>query len=191
VSSIVLLQQQAEQLRNEAALMRQELQSQLAAQLAKETAKIDGWIQDLLFLPTRSRSNNSNGTTTTTTTTTTTMMDVEILNDIDQVVQVLQDKRYSQEQIHKIFDRLCVTGPASMSRTNCSPLMTLFVDAVGIMDTIERQDNPNKRWNTGKVERVLRKRLFLLDFGMIPEEDELSRDVSSSQHNKNKNPWKL
>ena len=50
--------------------------------------------------------------------------------------------------------------------------MSLLVDASGKLDCVEREDNPNKRWN-GKVERELRKRLFAADWGIeLEPEDE-------------------
>lgn len=92
------------------------------------------------------------------------VVDVEWLNSVETAAQVLRDERYSHEQVSKMFDRICDTSTAQ-SRSNCSPLLALLVDAAGKLDCVERKENPNKRWD-GRVERDLRKRLFCMDWGM-------------------------
>ena len=106
---------------------------------------------------------------------------IQLLKTVEQVLERLQDDRYSQEQINAIFNRICETGP-KQSRSNCSPIMELLVDAVGKMDEVERAENPNKRWS-GRVERVLRKRLFAMDWNMDIED--------SDDDNDDMNPWRL
>ena len=87
-----------------------------------------------------------------------------MLNNVDQAMQVMKDRRFSQQQINNIFDRMCEERP--QSRSNISPIVELLVDAAGELDKLEREDNPNKRWNNGKVERELRKRLFAADYNI-------------------------
>jgi hypothetical protein len=151
--------QQAEALRQEALSLQKTLEEERIQKQIKETAKIDGWIHDL-FIQCEIDENT------------------QMLNSVDQVFERLKDDRYSQEQVDKIFKRICETSPAQ-SRSNCSPIMTLLVDAVGKLDCVEKADNPNKRWS-GKVERILRKKLFAKDWGFELEEDDDSG-----------NPWKV
>jgi hypothetical protein len=127
--------------------------------IMRANGKTDQWIEELLIMCSIDEN-------------------TEMLNSVDQVFDRLKEDRYSQEQVNKIFKRMCETGPPQ-SRSKCSPLMTLFVDAVGKLDNVERDENPNKRWS-GRVERVLRKKLFALDWGMELEEE-----------NDDDNPWML
>ena len=139
------LRAQAEKLRKEAESLQSALQESKDAKLQKETDKIDGWIEDLLI-----QAKAGDGT--------------ELLKTVDQVYEVLTNDRYSAEQVLKIFRRLCDIREQE-SRSNCSPLMELLVDATGKLDCTERTENPNKRWNH-KVERVLRKKLFARDWNI-------------------------
>lgn len=154
------LQDQAQKLRAEAAAMRSQLEREEAEKLAKRKAKVDSWIEQLLIeVQVNDRT--------------------QLLKTEEQVLLRLQEGRFSQEQINAIFNRICEAGP--QSRSNCSPLMELLVDSVGKMDEVERQENPNKRWS-GKVERVLRRRLFAMDWNMDIEENVEDDDL---------NPWSL
>eukprot|EP00980_Cylindrotheca_fusiformis_P014946 scaffold4095_cov117-Cylindrotheca_fusiformis.AAC.3 len=159
LSQALMLQRQAKMLRKEAEEQTEALRIEQEARIERENRKTDQWIEELLI----QCSIDEN---------------TEMLNSVDQVFERLKDDRYSQEQVNKIFNRICETGPAQ-SRSKCSPLMALFVDAVGKLDAVERDENPNKRWS-GRVERVLRKKLFALDWGIeLEEEDE------------DNNPWTL
>ena len=139
------LRAQAAKLRNEAESLQSALQESKEAKIQREIDKIDGWIDDLLIEVTL-----GDGT--------------ELLKTVDQVYEVLMEKRYSALHVLKIFDRLCDVR-AQESRSNCSPLMELLVDATGKLDCTEREENPNKRWNH-RVERVLRKKLFARDWNI-------------------------
>jgi hypothetical protein len=153
------LQKQAEALRAEADSLRASLEESRRQKLVKETTKVDKWIEELLI-----RYQVDENT--------------QLLNDVEAVFERLQQDRYSQEQVDKIFNRICYLS--KQSRSHCSPLMSLLVDAVGKLDCVERQDNPNKRWS-GRVERKLRKRLFAMDWGMDLEEDD----------DEETNPWRI
>ena len=161
--SALTLQQQAAALRAQADAMRQEIQDSQTQKLLREQQAVDQWIQQLLFSPASSAAASSTTTTTTTTTTT------EMLNTVDQVVRQLQEGRFSHEQIRKIFRRICETETAPQSRSRCSELMRLLLDATCRMDSLEREKNPNKRWS-GWVERDLQKRLFAKDWGIELED---------------------
>jgi hypothetical protein len=153
------LQAKAHKLREEANSLARAVNETKTQKIIQQNAKVDQWIEEILI---QCKIDDN----------------TELLNSVDQVLERLRDDRFSQEQVNKIFNRICETGPAQ-SRSNCSPLMSLLVDAVGRLDEVERDENPNKRWS-GRVERVLRKRLFAMDWGMdIEDEDESA------------NPWSL
>lgn len=150
-SNALTLQQQAQALRAEASMLERTLKETKAAKLQKELDAVDRWIDDLLVNITIDE-------------------DTQMLNTVEHVTLLLQEKRYSQEHVDKMFERICeLSGP--QSRSKCSPLVSLLVDASGKLDCVEREDNPNKRWN-GKVERELRKRLFAMDYGIHLEKDD-------------------
>lgn len=159
LSQALILQQQAQKLRDEANAQAKALQEEKDRKVAEQNRKIDRWIEELLIQYQVDE-------------------DTQLLHTVDQVLCRLRDDRYSHEQVNKIFKRICETGPPQ-SRSRCSPIMELFVDAVGKLDEVERAENPNKRWS-GKAERELRKKLFAMDWGIeLPDENEEG------------NPWKL
>lgn len=139
------LRAHAAKLRREAESLETALEESKEAKLQKETAKVDAWIEDLLI-----EASLGDGT--------------ELLKTVDQVYETLAEKRYSARHVLKIFERLCYLREQE-SRSNCSPLMELLVDATGKLDCLEREDNPNKRWNH-RVERVLRRKLFARDWNI-------------------------
>jgi hypothetical protein len=54
----------------------------------------------------------------------------------------------------------------------------LLLDAACKVDCLEREDNPNKRWNH-RVERDLRRKLFALGYGIRIEDIEKKNNVRS------------
>jgi len=157
---LVYLQAQAAKLREEAKAMQLALQEEKEAKLQREREKVDGWIHDLLI---QSQVNDN----------------TELLKTVDQVLEKLTDDRYSAEQVYKIFYRL--SEVRYESRSQCSPLMSLLVDAAGKLDCTERQENPNKRWNH-KVERELQKKLFARDWNI---------ELENQDDEDDRNPWKI
>ena len=147
-TGVLALQAQAAALRAEIACIEEDLRVSKEAKKQKELADIDRWIEECLYVRV------SSNTTTR----------IELLNSVDKAAQVLRDNRFSHEQVSKMFERICETSPAQ-SRSNCSPLLALLVDAAGKLDCVDRDKNPNKRWD-GRVERDLRKRLFAMDWGI-------------------------
>lgn len=139
------LRAQAAKLREEADSLQSAIQESKEAKIQREIDKVDGWIDDLLIEVTL-----GDGT--------------ELLKTVDQVYDVLVEERYSANHVLKIFERLCDLREQE-SRSNCSPLMELLIDATGKLDCTEREDCANKRWNH-KVERVLRKKLFARDWNI-------------------------
>lgn len=133
--------------------MKQSIEEQTEARRQKQLADIDKWIDKLLI-------KYDDGTT-------------QLLNTVEETVQILVEERFSQEQINKIFNRMCELRHES--RSNISPILELLVDSTGRLDCMERCDNPNKRWNH-RVERTLRKKLFMLDWGHSIEDDDDKND---------------
>jgi len=148
------LRAHAAKLRREAESLETAMEQAKEAKIQKATNKVDGWIDDLLIEVTL-----GDGT--------------ELLKTVDQVYETLAEKRYSAHHVLKVFDRLCELRE-SESRSNCSPLMELLVDATGKLDCVERDDNPNKRWNH-RVERVLRRKLFARDWNIDYVSDDEKR----------------
>ena len=150
-TSALSLQQQAKALRDEVQSMERSLNETKAAKLQKELDAVDRWIDEVLVNMTLDEN-------------------TQMLNTVEYVTTLLQEKRYSQEHVNRMFERICeLSGP--QSRSKCSPLVSLLVDAAGKLDCVDREDNPNKRWN-GKVERELRKRLFAADWGIDLEKED-------------------
>eukprot|EP00978_Attheya_sp_CCMP212_P017925 scaffold48379_cov55-Attheya_sp.AAC.5 len=151
----ITLHKQAEVLRAEAESLRKAIDESKAAARQKKIDDADRWINLLLVNRTIDES-------------------TQILNTEDQVAQILQDRRFSAEQVNQMFDRICETS-SKQSIDRCSPLISLLLDAACMVDCMKREDNPNKRWNH-RVERDLRKKLFAMGWGIdmdrIKEEEQ-------------------
>jgi hypothetical protein len=150
-TAALTLKEKAQTLRKEVARLQIEMEDEKERILVKETENIDRWIDELLIQCTVDDS-------------------TQMIKNVDQVVEQLVAGRFSQEQVNKIFERICATGPPQ-SRSKLSPIVETFVDAVGKLDCMEWEENPNKRWSGG-VERNLRKKLFAMDWGCRLDEDE-------------------
>jgi len=98
---------------------------------------------------------------------------VRCLIDCYQVAKLLISKRFNYEMVNQMFDRICELANRPQSVDSCSPLLSLLLDAACKVDCLERGDNPNKRWR--RVEQDLRKKLFLLGYGIRLEDAEGER----------------
>ncbi|KAL7505043.1 hypothetical protein ACHAXN_002827 [Cyclotella atomus] len=152
--------QQAKILREQASLLQKQLREEKEARIRKETAKVDSLIDLLLF----------HGSTNYSKT--------ELLNTEEQVAELLISKRLNYDQVNQIFDRLCELSNRPQSIDSCSPLLSLLLDAACKVDCLEREDNPNKRWNH-RVERKLRQKLFALGYGIRIEDVQKKNEVLS------------
>lgn len=157
VDCVLSLQDQAMQLRREAEQLQRTLEQTKQQKIQRERDKVDQWIEALL-IQTRIDDNS------------------ELLKNTDQVSQYMMEERYSAEQVLKIFTRLnevrIESGRRAECRSDCSPLMSLLVEATNKLDCTERDQNPNKRWKY-KVERILQKKLFASDWNIdYVDEDE-------------------
>lgn len=155
-NDLLSLQEQAIQLRQEAESLRIALEERKNNKIERERMKVDQWIEVLLI---ESKIDNN----------------TDLLKNVDQVYQTMMRKRFSSEQVFKIFNRLSQIrieqGREKESRSNCSPEMSLLIDAANKLDSTERDNNPNKRWNY-KVERILQKKLFARDWNIEYVSDE-------------------
>lgn len=133
--------------------MQTDLQRQKEARLSKARADVDRWISQTLV---RCQVDE----------------DITLLNTVDETVAILRDNRYSPEQVYKMFCHLSEMT-TSNKRSKISPTLELLVEAAGKMDSIDRDDNPNKRWS-GRIEADFRKRLFARDWGIELEDKDFS-----------------
>ena len=179
-----ILLRQAQELREEALSLEKALNQSKIDKTKLEEEKVDHWIQELLFMPIveakkeMMNSNDDNNEVPVVSSAT------ELLNTVERAVERLKDDRFSQEQVNKIFQRICETSPQKkQSRSNHSPVMALLLDAVGKLDDLDRQDNPNKRWS-GRVEQELQQRLFAMDWNINLEDVE-------EEGRERRRPWKL
>jgi len=104
---------------------------------------------------------------------------VELLQTEEQVAELLISKRLDYDMVNQIFDRLVNLSNRPQSIDSCSPLLSLLLDAACKVDCLEREDNPNKRWN-GRVERDLRRKLFALGYGIRIEDVENEKRAARS-----------
>lgn len=141
--------QEARSLRKEIEMLEESLLSSRLRSEEEEMVRIDRLLDELLVLYTSDDKQT------------------QILHDVDQVFERLKEGRYSPAEVTKIFRRICDISP--QTRSNCSPLMTLLVEGVGKMDSLDIESNPNKRW-TQKLENRFRKKLFQLEYGLDVEE---------------------
>mmetsp|Transcript_25011 Transcript_25011/g.38558 ORF Transcript_25011/g.38558 Transcript_25011/m.38558 type:complete len:253 (+) Transcript_25011:143-901(+) len=157
-SDAITLQRQAEALRSEALMMEKMLNDTKAEKIRKETEKIEHWIEQLLLVDTAAGAGSSSSS------------EVQILNTKERAAQIMQEERFSAEQINKIFYYICNTS-SKQSIDNHSPLIELLLEAACKVDCLEREKNPNKRWNH-RVERDLRKKLFAMGWNIHLEDDD-------------------
>merc|ERR1712071_387772 len=94
---------------------------------------------------------------------------VELLQTEEQVAQLLISKRLDYDMLNLMFDRIVHLSNRPQSIDSCSPLLSLLLDAVDKVDCLEREENPNKRWNW-TVEKDLRRKLFALGYGIRIED---------------------
>lgn len=155
VSAIDTYSAQAQKLRAEIRAMETALVESKKEKLRMEKLKVEQWMERLLVNQTYGEGDCS----------------TQILNSVEQVAEVLKAKRYSPEQVDKIFRALTRGVPRERIEQSLvnTPLLALLVEACGELDQLEREDNPNRRWN-GRMERDLRRRLFAMEWGINPDD---------------------
>lgn len=161
-SDPLVLKQQADTLRAEANALRIQLDESKKEAERLRLARVDNLIEYILVNFTIDDDN-------------------QLLNTEEQVAKLMQDERLSVENINNMFDRIVEQSQRRQSIDNCSPLISLLLDAACQVDCMEREDNPNKRWNH-RVERDLRKKLFALGWGISLDQVKRDKEGMRSIH---------
>lgn len=161
-SDPIILKQQADALRAEADALRIQLDKSKEEKEQLRLARVDNLIESILVNFTIND-------------------DSQLLNTEEQVARLIQDERLSVENINNMFDRIVEQSQRRQSIDNCSPLISLLLDAACKVDCMEREDNPNKRWNH-RVERDLRKKLFALGWGIDLDQVKKEKEGIRSIH---------
>ena len=156
--ALVLLSE-ATKLRQQANELQLQLNREKEDRIRVQREKVDSLIDALLF----HGMNNNNATN-----------NQQLLLTEDQVAKLLISKRFNYEMVNQMFDRICELANRPQSVDSCSPLLSLLLDAACKVDCLERDENPNKRWR--RVEQDLRKKLFLLGYGIRLEDVDTSKD---------------
>lgn len=166
VDEIERLRLQAKQLREEIVDIRIDINMTAIDKEIRRKQKIDQWLNHLLInetMTSTTTTNDDNDPEDKISSSTTT---IERINDVSHVVYILINDRYSPELVFDIFERLCettrITGRDSIQS---NVLLQTLLDAVNIMDSMEREENDNKRWKS-IVERTLHKRLFAKEWNI-------------------------
>ena len=167
---------QAKALRAEASALQKQLQKEKEERIGKEIEKVDTLIDMLLFHGSTNYDGQSSDSTETQ------IIEqrskTQLMNTEEQVAELLIAKRLNYDQVNQMFDRICEMANRPQSIDSCSPLLSLLLDAACKVDCLERDENPNKRWNH-RVERNLRRKLFALGYGIRIEDVQKKNDVRS------------
>ena len=167
--------EQAKALRAEASALRKQLQEEKEERIRKEIEKVDTLIDMLLFHGSTNYDGHSSNSTETRKEH---RSKAQLMNTEEQVAELLISKRLNYEQVNQMFDRICELANRPQSIDSCSPLLSLLLDAACKVDCLERDENPNKRWNH-RVERNLRRKLFALGYGIRIEDVQKKNDIRS------------
>jgi len=170
VEDALALLDQAKALRAEASELRQQLTFEKEERIRKELEKVDSLIDALLFHGMNDAVQGTSGDDEAKQ-----QSKQQLMHTEEQVASLLISKRLSYEMVNQMFDRICESSNRPQSTDNCSPLISLLLDASCKVDCLEKENNPNKRWNH-RVERDLRKKLFALGYGIRIDEVESERN---------------
>ncbi|KAL7521112.1 hypothetical protein ACHAWX_005806 [Stephanocyclus meneghinianus] len=176
----LILLNEAKALRAQASALQKQLNEEKEEKLRQEIAKVDSLIDSLLFHGTTNLSNNESVSISTSTQSTgeEKRSKQQLMNTEEKVAELLIRKRLNYDQVNQMFDRICELANRPQSIDSCSPLLSLLLDAACKVDCLEREDNPNKRWNH-RVERDLRRKLFALGYGIRIEDVQKKNNVRS------------
>ncbi|KAL7457299.1 hypothetical protein ACHAWC_008835 [Mediolabrus comicus] len=162
-SDALALLSEAKALRQQASMIQEQLNQEKEERIRKQQEKVDKLIDSLLFHSMNTDSEESKQ---------------QLLHTEEQVADLLISKRMSYEMVNQMFDRIVELANRPQSIDSCSPLLSLLLDAACQVDCLERDDNPNKRWNH-RVERDLRRKLFALGYGIRIEDVEKKDAIRS------------
>ncbi len=164
VDDALIFLNEARKLRAQANELQLQLDREKEERIRKQRDKVDSLIDALLF-----HGMNNNASQGPTGDETRLRSKQQLLHTEEQVANLLISKRMNYDLVNQMFDRICELSNRPQSVDSCSPLLSLLLDAACKVDCLEREENPNKRWNH-RVERDLRKKLFLLGYGIRIEE---------------------
>ena len=172
---------EAKALRAQASALQKQLDFEKEERIRKQREKVDSLIDALLFhgvndntpqLPAGEEDDEKNE------------VEMEkgnkqqLMYTEEQVASLLINKRMNYDMVNQMFDRIVELSSRPQSIDSCSPLLSLLLDAACKVDCLEKDANPNKRWNH-RVERDLRRKLFALGYGIrIEDVDEQRRPRS-------------
>ena len=174
ISDALDLLNEAKALRAQASALQLQLDQEKEERIRRQREKVDSLIDALLFHGVNDNNDNSAQPTG----------DEQkrskqlLINTEEKVASLLLSKRMNYEMVIQMFDRICKQPNRPQSIDSCSPLLSLLLDAACQVDCLEREDNPNKRWN-GRVERDLRRKLFALGYGIRIEDVEKENNIRS------------
>ncbi|EJK58684.1 hypothetical protein THAOC_21169 [Thalassiosira oceanica] len=160
-TDLLILMNEARALRDQASALQAQLDQEKEERLEKQRRKVDSLIDSLLFHGDNMQSK------------------AQLMHTEEQLAGLLISRRMNFELVNQMFDRIVEQSNKTQSIDSCSPLLSLLLDAACKVDCMEREDNPNKRWNH-RVERDLRQKLFLLGYGIKIEDVEKDRRSSRS-----------
>ena len=161
----LILLSEAQALREQASALQAQLDQEKEERLSKQRRKVDSLIDSLLFHGMGKEENKQSK--------------AQLMQTEEQVADLLISRRLNYEMVNQMFDRIVEQSNRPQSIDSCSPLLSLLLDAACKVDCMEREDNPNKRWNH-RVERDLRRKLFALGYGIKIEDVEKDRRASRS-----------
>ena len=161
----LILLSEAQALREQASALQAQLDQEKEERLSKQRRKVDSLIDSLLFHGMGKEDNKQSK--------------AQLMQTEEQVADLLISRRLNYEMVNQMFDRIVEQSNRPQSIDSCSPLLSLLLDAACKVDCMEREDNPNKRWNH-RVERDLRRKLFALGYGIKIEDVEKDRRASRS-----------
>lgn len=172
---------EAKLLRAQASELQQQLNEEKEERIRKERERIDSLIDALLFHGTTNNNDESNASSLSSSIQAAQQQprsQQQLVNTEAKVAELLIQKRLNYDMVNQMFDRICELSNRPQSIDSCSPLLSLLLDAACKVDCLEKEDNPNKRWNH-RVERDLRRKLFALGYGIRIEDVEKKERVRS------------
>mmetsp|Transcript_25801 Transcript_25801/g.44048 ORF Transcript_25801/g.44048 Transcript_25801/m.44048 type:complete len:251 (-) Transcript_25801:125-877(-) len=169
---------EAKALRAQASALQLQLDREKEERIRKEQAKVDSLIDALLFHGVNDQGPTADDGEEEDESNKQQRSKQQLLHTEEQVAQLLISKRMNYDMVNQMFDRICEQSNRPQSIDSCSPLLSLLLDAACKVDCLEREDNPNKRWNH-RVERDLRRKLFALGYGIRIEDVDEKNQIRS------------
>ncbi|KAL7555166.1 hypothetical protein ACHAWF_018779 [Thalassiosira exigua] len=178
VDDALVLLEEAQALRAQASALQSQLDREKEERIRRQREKVDSLIDSLLFHGVNDAPRTPGPGASGEDGLARQRSRQQLMQTEEQVASLLISKRMSYDLVNQMFDRICEQSGRPQSIDSCSPLLSLLLDAACKVDCLEREDNPNKRWNH-RVERDLRRKLFALGYGIRIEDVEKKNNVRS------------